>query len=66
MGIPLRRKFWEKRAKRLFAEWDSHEDPYGLPLVEFQKVSAKVREACTILMMLDTMDKEIEKAAQGR
>jgi len=62
VGIPLRRKFWEKRAKRLFAEWDSCEDPYRLPILEFQKVSAKVQEACTITMLLDTMDKEVEKA----
>jgi len=66
--MPLSREFWEKRALRLFNEWDACEDPYGLPLTEFKKlkIHAKTEQACTITMMLDTMDAEIEKAKKGR
>ena len=41
----LSRKFWEKKAEALFNEWDAIDDPYGLPINEFQKASAKIGKA---------------------
>jgi hypothetical protein len=60
--MALNRRFWEKKAEKNFAEWDKHDDVYGLPLKEFQKAANKVAEGSLIMMMLETMDKEIEKA----
>ena len=66
MPMPLSKEFWEKRANRLFSEWDACEDPYSLPLAEFKGLHAKVEQACTITMMLDTMDAEIDKAKKEK
>ena len=64
--MALSRKFWEKRVERLFEEWDACEDPYSLPLAEFKALHAKVEQACTISMVLDTMDVAVKEAKDGR
>ena len=45
-------KLLENRCDRLFKKWDSIDDPYGLPLNEFQKAIKIVNEASTISMCL--------------
>lgn len=52
MSLPL--IFFEKRAERLLKEWDSIEDPLGLPLNEYLRAIKKIDEANLIMMMLDT------------
>lgn len=53
MAISL--KYLERRADRLFDEWDAIDDPYGLPAKEFQKAVKKIDEAVVIAMCLSTI-----------
>jgi len=64
--MPLSREFWEKKADKLYGEWDSCEDICALSITDRERMFAKVGEACTISMMLITMDDEVEKAKKER
>jgi hypothetical protein len=51
-------RYWERRCDKLFARWDALHDPYGLPLDEFRKESALVREAAVISQLLSLIETE--------
>lgn len=54
----LSKSYWERRAERLFKEWDDIHDPYGLPLPEFLKAVRKVDEASLIIQVLNACERE--------
>ncbi len=47
-----------KRAARLYEQWDSAPDPYGLPPHEFTKAVRKCDEASTILLTIAACEAE--------